>query len=96
MGFHDRTGQFHLAGRVGTGFDRQWHERLSRELRGREQRANPFTERLRPGVRFVRPDLVAEVEYRRWPQGGQIQQAAFKGIRQDKPPGDVVDERVER
>ena len=41
---------------------------------------------------FVKPDLVAEVEYRRWPTGGLIQQASFKGLRNDKEARDVVKE----
>jgi bifunctional non-homologous end joining protein LigD len=43
-------------------------------------------------VIFVNPQLVAEVEYRRWPEGGQIQQASFKGIRTDKTAREVVKE----
>jgi ATP-dependent DNA ligase len=35
---------------------------------------------------------VAEVEYRRWPEGGLVQQAAFKGLRTDKSPDAIVKE----
>ena len=45
-------------------------------------------------VHFVEPKVVVEVEYRRWPSGGLIQQAAFKGIRTDKRPKSVVKEMV--
>jgi bifunctional non-homologous end joining protein LigD len=44
------------------------------------------------GVQFVKPTLVVDVEYRRWPDDGLIQQAAFKGIRNDKEAKDVVKE----
>ena len=33
-----------------------------------------------------------EVEFRRWPEGGMLQQAAYKGLRFDKDPRDVVKE----
>ena len=42
--------------------------------------------------RWVKPELIAEVEFRRWPEGGMLQQAAFKGLRFDKDPRDVVKE----
>ena len=38
------------------------------------------------------PVLVAEIEYRRWPTGGLIQQGAYKGLRIDKRAKDVVRE----
>ncbi len=95
LGFYDRQRKFHYAGRVGSGFDHQWHQRLTRDLSDRPASDNPFGQRIpSTHVRFVRPDLVAEVEYRRWPPGGCVQQAAFKGLRTDKPPATVVDERT--
>ena len=98
VGFYDKDKdrKFHYAGRVGSGFDQQWHQRLARELSHRQARDNPFGEQvpMTGGVHFVRPSMVAEVEYRRWPAGGHMQQAAFKGLRTDKPPAKVVDERV--
>ena len=42
----------------------------------------------------MNPVLVAEVEYRRWPEGGLVQQGAFKGLRPDKEAEDVVKEQV--
>jgi bifunctional non-homologous end joining protein LigD len=95
LGYYDQDAVLHYAGRVGSGFDRQWHQRLTRQLHGREVKDSPFDERLaRAPIHFVRPEVVAEIEYRRWPASGLLQQAAFKGIREDKPPGQVVDERA--
>ena len=59
---------------------------------------NPFVEKMpasrRGGMRiqYLEPKLVAEVEFRRWPAGGLVQQASFKGLRGDKPAKHVVKE----
>lgn len=85
--------ELHYAGGVGTGYDAALHASLTRALQQREAPNSPFVERVpKKDSIFVRPDLVAEVEFRRWPTGGLIQQASFKGLRTDKSATDVVKE----
>src|SRR5206468_12618049 len=42
---------------------------------------------------WVRPELVAEVTYNEWPEGGSLRHASFKGLREDKPAPAVRRER---
>ena len=44
------------------------------------------------GVRWVRPELVAEVEFRAWTADGLLRHATFRGLREDKPAREVVRE----
>ena len=37
------------------------------------------------GVRWVKPELIAEVSFGEWTGGGHIRHSVFRGLRQDKP-----------
>ncbi|MGH9002108.1 MAG: non-homologous end-joining DNA ligase, partial [Acidimicrobiia bacterium] len=81
------------AGRVGTGFTDAELTRLTRLLEERARPDSPFDP---PppikGVRFVQPELVAEVTFTEWTAAGILRHPAYKGLRDDRDPGDVVRE----
>jgi bifunctional non-homologous end joining protein LigD len=40
-------------------------------------------------VRWVRPELVAEVKYLTWTEDNLLRQVVYEGLREDKPAADV-------
>ena len=83
------------AGRVGTGFSQQELDRLASLLGPLERPSSPFaagaTRPPRDAV-YCEPKLVAEVEFREWTAAGSLRQPSYKGLREDRPAGQVVRE----
>ena len=93
------------AGGVGTGFTQEMLTRLTQLLKPLERPDPPFElgenpvlkyrQRARDrgaGPRWVEPQLVCEVEFTEWTREGTLRQSAFKGLRDDKDPREVVRE----
>lgn len=85
-----------FVGKVGTGFTATARKDLLRILAARARKTSPFLDRLAPSIaaeaHFVRPDLVGEVQFAEWTNDGRLRQPAWRGLRRDKSPGDVVRE----
>ena len=94
VGVHDEAGQLVYVGNVGTGWNAATAAELKKRLKKVEVAASPFgTKPLhqhRWAVRdpaaqhFVKPTLVAEVEFSDWTPDSQIRHAKYLGLRIDK------------
>lgn len=92
-GYHDAGGALRYAGSVGTGFTDAELARLEAALGRLRRPDSPFTGRQpRRGAVFAEPRLVAEVEFSEWTRAGTLRQPSYKGLRDDKDPGEVVRE----
>jgi bifunctional non-homologous end joining protein LigD len=99
LGFYEKSGELVYAGRVGTGFNEASLGRLMSALRPLEQKQSSFRNspkgREARGVQWVRPELVAEVEFTEWTKEGILRHPSFKGLREDKRPREVIRESPE-
>ncbi|WP_129666315.1 DNA ligase D [Phytoactinopolyspora endophytica] len=82
------------AGKVGTGFDAKTLRMLRERLGPLKREDSPFAGR-QPQTKdtvFVDPELVCEVEFAEWTASRTLRQPSYRGLRDDKPPHQVVRE----
>ena len=101
LGVYNDSGDLVSVGRVGTGWDTDDARMLKAKLSKLAVKAAPFSAGSPKAGRsrtptgkpvWVKPKLVAEVEFSEWTPDGQIRHSAFAGLRDDKPASSIVRE----
>jgi len=102
LGLYDKQGRLIHVGQAGSGFNQKSLAEIWKLLKKRETKHNPFhgeVEALRK-VYWVKPDLIAEIEYAEWTEGTssgtgpKLRAPVFLGLRDDKDPKECVLEEV--
>lgn len=87
------------AGKVGTGFTQRLLADLRKRLDGLQQNESPFADfatQHRPRkAHWVKPKLVAQIEFSNWTDDGRLRHPSFQGLREDKLAGSVTREAQE-
>jgi bifunctional non-homologous end joining protein LigD len=98
LGLYDKKGRLIHVGQVGSGFDQKLLDEIGSMLKKLESKKNPFygeVEALRK-VSWVKPELVAEIEYAEWTGGAgagsgpKLRAPVFLGLRSDIGPKECV------
>ncbi|MGH2769867.1 MAG: hypothetical protein ACRDJF_05020, partial [Actinomycetota bacterium] len=96
-------GELRYVGEVGTGFDDRTLSRLLSELALRPAERSPFGLASMEGAprevriaHWVRPELVASVEFRELTSAGKLRAGSFKGLRADKAPEECTFSDLQR
>lgn len=105
LGVHSDAGELVSVGSVGTGWKGQEAVSLKTQLQKLATPKMPFAATVLPSgrwphrggttVQWVRPQLVAEVEFAEWTPNGQIRHASFVALRTDKPASAITRERAQ-
>jgi bifunctional non-homologous end joining protein LigD len=98
LGLYDKQARLIHVGQAGSGFNQKSLGEISKVLKKSETSKNPFfgeVEALRK-VRWVKPKLVAEIEFAEWTggtsdgSGPKMRAPVFLGLRDDKDPKECL------
>ena len=93
LGYYDGD-KLVYAGHTGTGFSAASLRDMYARLRRIERRESPFTTspRTNEAPHWTRPNVVVEIKFNEWTSDGKLRQPVFVGVRDDKPPREVIRE----
>jgi bifunctional non-homologous end joining protein LigD len=99
VGYFDDQTELRCAGRVGAGLTAETIGEVLSRLKLLKTKESPFIDfpelgKHVRGAHWVRPELVAQVEFANWSKDGRLRQPRFQGLRDDKSPHEAVRENA--
>jgi DNA ligase D-like protein (predicted ligase) len=95
IGYYDKQGDLHYAGKVGTGFNRVTLKSLAGTLALLKQGSSSSVEQVKENsVNWVKPELVCEVGFTEWTKDKKLRHPRYLGLRTDKDAKDVFKETL--
>lgn len=90
-------GKLRYAGRVGTGLNQQSLKSIKAGLGPLEAKKTSLDLNVPKGndIHWVKPKLVCEVSFSQWTDKGILRTPVFLGLRKDKSPNDILEEKAE-
>ncbi len=99
LGYYDK-GALVYAGRAGTGLSERAARALEEKFRNITRASAPFTNppkaKSNETLTWLEPVLAAEIKFAEWTGEGLLRQASFKGLREDKNPGEITREAADK
>lgn len=107
VGVYDK-GKLKFSGKVRAGFNRFTRSKLLGSMQPFETSACPFTDlptgktgRWGEGItaddmkemRWLKPELVAQIRFTEWTRAGNLRHATYLGLRDDKQPQEIIREK---
>ena len=93
LGYYDNRRHLTYCGKVGTGFTGESLAELAERFGTMRTASRPALQGITPaearGVNWLRPELVAEVEFSQWTSDRRLRQPSFRGIREDIDPDSI-------
>ncbi len=86
------------AGKVGSGFSQKQLEFLFERFRKLQRKTSPFSNAAQftsaelRSAHWLKPELVAQIQFKEWTRDGRLRQPVFLGLREDKSPREVARE----
>ncbi len=110
LGYYEDD-ELHYVARTRNGFTSALRAQVFKKMRGLEIKECPFvnlpekgsgrwgqglTKEKMPQCRWLKPELVAQIEFVEWTDGNHLRHTKFVGLREDKDPRDVTRDQPER